>query len=77
MVLRKEDFEKLDLADLLLNIWSNSFSLDPILIQYNIWNIEFAKKKWKKEYQDFDKIILKILRHDKPLKELGKISSEI
>ena len=75
MSLTKKFFESLELADLLLNIWSYADNLNfPILNQYAQWNIEIAKELWKPEYQNFNEIIKNVLSKDKSL-NLGEISS--
>ena len=76
MLLTKESFENLELADLLLNIWSNSDKQNyQILQQYTNWNIELAREQWDDDrFHDFNVIIGKTLIRDKSL-NLWQISS--
>ena len=76
MPLTKESFENLELADLLLNIWSNSDKQNyQILQQYTNWNIELAREQWDDDrFHDFNVIIGKTLIRDKSL-NLWQISS--
>ena len=49
MVLKKENFQYLDLPDLLLNIWAygDASPGNEIVKKYLQWCIDFAEKKWK------------------------------
>ena len=74
-MLTYQDFEILELADNLLNIWSDAKKRDdPILDKYVRWNIDIARQKWKPEYQNFSSVIHNILTHDKSL-NFGQICS--
>ena len=49
----EESFLKLDLAELLINIWSYSQSKSFIVNTYHTWCIRAARKKWLRDYLDF------------------------
>ena len=61
MVLTKENFQYLDLPDLLLNIWDygDASPENEIIKKYLQWCIDFAEKKMEKEYFDFQDTIEK------------------
>ena len=62
-----ENFEELDIPDLMINIWCHSEinKSCPILKQYKDWCITALKKKWIKEYIDFDFVVEKLSQRDK------------
>ena len=51
----KEDFAELDLADLLINVWSYSAHLneDELIKTYLQWCFECALEKWSENYVNF------------------------
>ena len=56
----EESFLKLDLAELLINIWSYSQSKSFIVNTYHTWCIRAARKKWLRDYLDFNLVISNI-----------------
>lgn len=60
MKFTEESFLKLDLAELLINIWSYSQSKSFIVNTYNTWCIRAARKKWLRDYLDFNLVISNI-----------------
>ena len=69
-MLSYQDFEKLGLSDLFLNIWSYGAEQknDQVILKYLHWNIDLAKKtksKWHKDFYDFDFVIKKNYNNDK------------
>ena len=54
MSLIKEDFEKLDLFNLLINICSYGHNKDDVVLKkYTKWNIEIAAALWQKNFKNF------------------------
>ena len=62
MSIIKQDFEHLDLPQLLLNIWHyrQASCKSNITQKYLFWCTEIARTKWKPEYCDFEDTIPKI-----------------
>ena len=77
MVLTKENFQNLDLSNLLINIYSYAKDLkDPIIYQYSNLCIECARKLWTDQYHYFENVNEKFLSHNKNYINFGKISSD-
>ena len=73
----KQSFQKLELPDLLLNIWCYAdWPNDPICVQYQQWCVEVAKERWSSQYLDFDYVIENLRKQNKKFYNFGKISSE-
>ena len=60
MKFTEESFLKLDLAELLINIWSYSHSKSFIVNTHHTWCIRAARKKWLRDYLDFSLVISNI-----------------
>ena len=76
MKFSKNDFENLDLRDLLINIWNYSEYLkDPVLNQYCQWCVEVAKERWQPSFKNLQIIINNLRKKNKKFCDFGKISS--
>ena len=72
----KNDFENLDLTDLLINIWDYSeYLTDPILNQYCQWCVKVAKERWQPSFKNFQFAINNLRKRNKKLYDFGKKSS--
>ena len=70
----KDSFLELDLADLLINIWSYvDYLHDFIINQYCQYCIECSYKKWDKDYLDFHFVIKNILNRNATFLILEKL----
>ena len=70
MKFTKEIFSWLDLADLLLNIYSYVHTSGPqtdIEKQYAKWCGEFAAERWRSDYMDHNFVMKSILYRNKKL----------
>ena len=76
MKFSKNDFENLDLPDLLINIWDYSeYPTDPVLNQYCQWCVEVAKERWQPSFKNFQFVINNLRKRNKKFYDFGKISS--
>ena len=79
--LSKENFEHLDIPNLLTNIWEyndeshNNHTDCSICKQYEQWCIEVAKSKWQDEFKSFAFVIAQIRTQNKKVFDFGKVSS--
>ena len=72
----KELFLELDLADLLINIWSYvDYSHDFVINQYCRYCIECSYEKWDENYLDFYFVIKNILDRNTNFFDFGEIST--
>ena len=71
-----ESFRRLDLPNLLINIWSYAGKPNcPMCSQYQRWCIQAAKEKWLSSFIDFDFVIQNLKRQNKKFFDFGRISS--
>ena len=76
MKFSKNDFENLDLPDLLITIWDYSECLtDPVLNQYCQWCVEVAKERWQPSFKNFQFVINNLRKRNKKIYDFAKISS--
>ena len=76
MKFSKNDFENLDLPDLLINIWDYSeYLTDPVLNQQCQWCVEVAKERWQPSFKNFQFVINNLRKRSKKFYDFGKISS--
>ena len=72
----KELFLELDLADLLINIWSYvDYLHDFVINQYCQYCIECSYEKWDEDYLDFHFILKNILDRNTNFFHFGEISN--
>ena len=72
----KELFLELDLANLLINIWSYADYLhDFVINEYCQYCIEGSNENWDEDYLDFHFVIKKILNRNTNFFDFGEISS--
>ena len=78
MCLTKENFQYLDLPDLMLNIrdYGDMSPHDETVKNYLGWCIEIAHKKLKNEYYDFNDTIEKIYLCKREFFNVGQFLSE-
>ena len=74
----KETFARLELPDLLINVWSWGTPHDGCVVctQYRDWCVELVRERWLPYYIDFDIFIKKLKKNDKEFEIFGKICSE-
>ena len=76
MRLEKKFFLRLDLPNLLINIWEYAHKPNnPILILYQKWCIEVAKQKSQPQIINFDYVFRNLKKRNKKFYDFGKISS--
>ena len=70
----KKDFDQLELADLIINIWTHSSygKKDDIIKNICQWCIECAREKWSYEHLDFGFVMRNLLTNNKNF-DFGKI----
>lgn len=76
-----EDFDKLDIANLMVNIWHYPDTIHRdccvVCTNYKNWCITVLKKKWKDWYIDIDFAVEKLCKRDKAWeKVMSKITIE-
>ena len=73
-MLKYEDFQKLDLSDLLLNIWSYAIDKKKQSNYFKIFRLEHknCKKKKHKDFYDFHYVINKRIYNNHKQFDLGK-----
>lgn len=74
------DFQKLDVADLIINIWSYNENKEhlakcSICKSYSNLSIRALAEKWQKSYGDFHHFVDKLKKTDKSYINIGKYSS--
>ena len=73
-----EDFQKLDVPDLIINIWSYNWLQHlpcDTCYRYSVWCEQILKEKWKLEYGDFDFAVEKFKKNDRTFVNVGNFSS--
>ena len=76
--LLRENFEHLDIPDLLISIWEYNDEKRvncDIYRQYEKWCIEVARSKWQPEFKSFAFVISQILIQNKKFFNFGNICS--
>ena len=72
----KESFLELDLADLLINVWSYvDYLHDFVINQYCQYCIKCSCEKWDEDYLDFHFVIKSILDRNTNFFDFGEISN--
>ena len=80
--LSKENFEHLDIPNLLINIWSYNDQDHHLNVgncetcrKYEKWSFEIAKSKWQPEFKSFAFVIPQIQIQNKKFFNFGNVSS--
>ena len=78
--LSKENFMRLDLSNLLINIWEYNDEKHivvncEICRKYEEWCIEAARSQWKPEFKSFAFVISQIQIQNKKFFDFGNLSS--
>ena len=78
---KQEDFEELNIANLMVNIWHYSIMCENekyrvVCAKYKKWCITALKKKWKDRYINISYIVRKLCQRDLRLADFSKITAE-